>query len=53
LLAEGKINKEIASALEISVMTVETHRANIMHKLAVHSIADLVRYAVRQKMIAP
>jgi DNA-binding NarL/FixJ family response regulator len=53
LLAEGKINKEIASALEISAMTVETHRANIMHKLAVHSVADLVRYAVRQKMIAP
>jgi DNA-binding NarL/FixJ family response regulator len=53
LLAEGKSNKEVASALDISVMTVETHRANIMHKLGVHSIAELVRYAVRQKMITP
>jgi DNA-binding NarL/FixJ family response regulator len=53
LLAEGRSNKEVASALEISVMTVETHRANIMHKLGAHSIADLVHYAVRNMMIAP
>jgi DNA-binding NarL/FixJ family response regulator len=53
LLAEGKGNKEVASALEISVMTVETHRANIMHKLGVHSITELVHYAVRQKIITP
>jgi DNA-binding NarL/FixJ family response regulator len=53
LLAEGKSNKEVASALGISVMTVETHRANIMHKLGAHSIAELVHYAVRHKIITP
>jgi DNA-binding NarL/FixJ family response regulator len=53
LLAEGKTNKAVASALGISVMTVETHRANIMHKLGAHSIADLVHYAVRNKIITP
>jgi len=53
LLAEGGTNKETASALGISVMTVETHRANIMHKLGLHSIAELVHYAVRHKIITP
>jgi DNA-binding NarL/FixJ family response regulator len=53
LLAEGKSNKEVASALGISVMTVETHRANIMHKLGVHSVTELVHYAVRHKIITP
>lgn len=53
LLAEGRSNKEVASTLEISVMTVETHRANIMNKLGAHSIADLVHYAVRNKIITP
>jgi DNA-binding NarL/FixJ family response regulator len=53
LLAEGKSNKETASALGISVMTVETHRSNIMHKLGAHSVAELVHYAVRQKIITP
>jgi len=53
LLAEGKSNKEVASALTISVMTVETHRAHIMHKLEAHSVAELVHYAVRHKMITP
>ncbi len=53
LLAEGKSNKEVASALAISVLTVETHRAHIMHKLGAHSIAELVHYAVRHKMITP
>lgn len=52
LLAEGKSNKEIAGVLGISVKTAETHRANIMLKLNVHSIADLVRYAVRNNIIA-
>lgn len=52
LLAEGKSNKEIAEILGISVKTAETHRANIMLKLNVHSIADLVRYAVRNNIIA-
>jgi DNA-binding NarL/FixJ family response regulator len=53
LLAEGRSNKETASSLEISVMTVETHRSNIMHKLGAHSVAELVHYAVRHKMIMP
>jgi DNA-binding NarL/FixJ family response regulator len=51
LLAEGKTNKEVAAALGISAKTVETHRANIMLKLSLHSITDLVHYAIRNKMI--
>jgi len=51
LLAEGKSNKEIANLLGISVKTAETHRANIMLKLDFHSVTELVRYAVRNKMI--
>jgi len=51
LLAEGKSNKEVASFLGISVKTAETHRANIMLKLDFHSITELVRYAVRNKII--
>ena len=51
LLAEGKSNKEVAGALGISVKTAETHRANIMLKLNFHSITELVRYAVRNKII--
>jgi DNA-binding NarL/FixJ family response regulator len=51
LLAEGKTNKEVAAALGISAKTVETHRANIMLKLNIHSITDLVHYAIRNKMI--
>jgi DNA-binding NarL/FixJ family response regulator len=51
LLAEGKSNKEIAGFLGISVKTAETHRANIMLKLNFHSITELVRYAVRNKII--
>jgi DNA-binding NarL/FixJ family response regulator len=53
LIAEGKSNKEAASALGISVTTVETHRANLMRKLGVHSVAEIVHYAVRHKMITP
>ena len=53
LLAEGKSNKEVASTLEVSVKTVETHRTNIMHKLDMHSLSDLVRYAIRNKIIQP
>ncbi len=53
LLAEGKGNKEIASALGVSVRTAETHRANIMHKLDLHSMADLVRFAIRNNIIVP
>jgi len=51
LLAEGKSNKEVADLLGISVKTAETHRANIMLKLDFHSITELVRYAVRNKII--
>jgi len=51
LLAEGKSSKEVAVALGISVKTAETHRANIMRKLEMHSVSELVRYAVRNRMI--
>lgn len=53
LLAEGKSNKEVSTALNISVKTVEMHRTNIMRKLDFHSISDLVRYAIRNKIIEP
>jgi FixJ family two-component response regulator len=48
LLAQGKVNKEVASILNISVRTAETHRANIMLKFRFRSLADLVRYAIRE-----
>jgi DNA-binding NarL/FixJ family response regulator len=51
LLAEGKSSKEVATALEISVKTAETHRANIMQRLDCHSVTELVRYAVRNHII--
>jgi DNA-binding NarL/FixJ family response regulator len=51
LLAEGKSSKEVASSLGISVKTAETHRANIMRKLELHSVSELVRYAVRNQII--
>lgn len=51
LLAEGKANRDVAVALGMSVKTVETHRANILKRLNCHSISDLVRYAVRNKII--
>lgn len=53
LLAEGKSNKEVASSLHISPKTVETHRLNINHKLGLRSVSDLVRYAVRNGIVAP
>jgi len=52
LLAEGKSNKEVASALDLSPNTVETHRTRIMQKLDLHSSADIVLYAVRKKIIS-
>jgi DNA-binding NarL/FixJ family response regulator len=52
LLAEGRNNKEVAVALGVSVKTVDAHRANVMHKLHLHSVADLVRYAIRNQIIA-
>ncbi len=53
LVAEGKSNKEIAAALRISVKTAEFHRSRLMRKLRLHDVAGLVRYAIRQGMIAP
>ncbi len=51
LLAEGKSSKEVAVDLGISVKTAETHRANIMRKLELHSVSELVRYAIKNQII--
>ena len=51
LLAEGKTNKEVAAALGVSVKTIEAHRANVMRKLHFQSLSDLVRYAIRNKIV--
>jgi DNA-binding NarL/FixJ family response regulator len=51
LLAEGNNNKDVARALHLSVKTVETHRSNVMRKMEFGSLADLVRYAIRNKLI--
>jgi DNA-binding NarL/FixJ family response regulator len=51
LLAESKTSKEIAMTLGISVKTVETHRTNVMFKLKIHSIVELVLYAVRNEIV--
>ena len=53
LIAEGKATKEIAEALGISAKTAETHRANLMRKLDLHSTADIVRYAIRNQIVQP
>jgi DNA-binding NarL/FixJ family response regulator len=53
LIAEGYTNKQIAGLLKISVKTVETHRAAIMHKLKLSSPAALVRYAIRNRIVEP
>jgi DNA-binding NarL/FixJ family response regulator len=53
LLVGGKVNKEIADILEISVRTVETHRATIMRKLGINSVVELVLYAVRNNIVQP
>lgn len=52
LLATGKSNKEIGALLGITVRTVETHRANIMQKLGLHSVAELIHYAMDRGFIA-
>jgi two-component system response regulator NreC len=52
LVAEGKSNKDIANLLNLSVYTVETHRANIMEKLSLHSVPELILYAVRKGVIS-
>ena len=51
LLAEGKCNKEVASILNISVKTVETHRRNVFSKLNFHSLSNLIHYAIRNHII--
>jgi DNA-binding NarL/FixJ family response regulator len=51
LLAEGRSSKEVASHLNLSVKTAETHRSNIMRKLNLHSVSGLVLYAVRNNMV--
>jgi len=52
LVAEGKANKEVASLLNISLTTVETHRTHILQKLGLHSVPDLILYAVRKNIIS-
>jgi DNA-binding NarL/FixJ family response regulator len=53
LLAEGNSNKDIARVLDISVKTAETHRSNIMRKMGFASLPELVRYAIRNRIIEP
>jgi two-component system response regulator NreC len=52
LLAEGKSNKEVAAMLNLSLYTVETHRGNILQKLNLHSVPELILYAVRKGVIS-
>jgi len=52
LLAEGKTNKEVAAMLNLSIYTVETHRTHILQKLNLHSVPELILYAVRKGIIA-
>lgn len=51
LLVEGHSNKQVAALLDISKKTAEVHRTNIMRKLEIHSIAELVRYAIRNHLV--
>lgn len=51
LLAEGKSNKEVSAILSVGIKTIETHRANIMHKLKLRSVSDLVHYAIRNHVV--
>jgi DNA-binding NarL/FixJ family response regulator len=53
LIAEGLSSKEVAVRLDISVRTAETHRVNLMGKLNLHSVSELVRYAIRNRIAAP
>lgn len=52
LIAEGQANKEVASLLNIGVTTVETHRTHILQKLGLHSVPELILYAVRKGLIS-
>lgn len=51
LVAEGRSSKEVARALNLSAKTIESHRSNILRKLGLHSISELVRYAVRNNIV--
>jgi two-component system, NarL family, response regulator NreC len=51
MIAEGKSNKDIANRLNLSLYTVETHRSNMMEKLSLHSVPELILYAVRKGVI--
>ena len=53
LIAEGHSSKQAATALDVSVKTIDAHRANIMRKLRLRSVSDLVRYAIRNKIVQP
>ena len=53
LLVDGKSSRAVGAALNITVKTAETHRANIMRKLEIHSVSELVRYAVKHYVIEP
>jgi DNA-binding NarL/FixJ family response regulator len=52
LIAEGKSNKDIANFLNLSLYTVETHRSNILEKLNLHSVPELILYAVRKGVVS-
>ena len=52
LLADGKSNKEVANALGITVRTVETHRAKLMVRLGLHSLSELIHYAIRSNIVS-
>ncbi len=53
LIAEGQSSKEAAATLGISVKTIDAHRANIMRKLRLRSVTDIVRFAIRSKLVQP
>lgn len=53
LIAEGHSTKEIAYKLSLSIKTVETHRGELMHRLDIHDVAGLVRYAIRAGLVTP
>ncbi len=53
LIAEGQSTKEIAGILDVSVKTVETHRARLMERLDIHDVPGLVRFAIRSGLVSP
>ena len=52
LVAEGKTNKEVAGILNLSLYTVDTHRTHILQKLNLHSVPEVILYAVRKGIIS-